>query len=76
MINRLKSEKIRHFLLNFYILVVCIFLEPIWYRNDDTVIAFLSKGINISTTKILTTYDTSVILNYVYSIFPNIYGFI
>jgi predicted nuclease of restriction endonuclease-like (RecB) superfamily len=52
--------------------LVCGFLQPIWYRNDDLVIAFLSKGINLSDKSIYTTYDTNIFLNYLYAKFPNI----
>jgi len=52
--------------------LVCGFLKPIWYRNDDLVIAFLSKGINLSDKSIYTTYDTNIFLNYLYAKFPNI----
>ena len=67
-------QSVRKFQLTFnsLFLLVCGFLQPIWYRNDDLVIAFLSKGINLSDKSVYTTYDTNILLNYLYAKFPNI----
>ena len=61
-------------MFNFVNILLCVFFQPIWYRNDDLVIAFLSKGLGYSDNPIYTTYDTSIILNYLYSIIPNIFN--
>ena len=67
-------QSVRKFQLTFnsLFLLVCGFLQPIWYRNDDLVIAFLSKGLNLSDKSVYTTYDTNILLNYFYAKFPNI----
>jgi hypothetical protein len=61
-------------MFNFVNILLCIFFQPIWYRNDDLVIAFLSKGLGYSDNPIYTIYDTNIILNYLYSIIPNIFN--
>ena len=61
-------------MFNFVNILLCVFFQPIWYRNDDLVIAFLSKGLGYSDNPIYTIYDTNIILNYLYSIIPNIFN--